>query len=733
MAKRQRSNSTHNPKIQQKRAKAKEEEDSNLFSGWSSLRGFETNQHQYNPDEDDDEEEEAKDGEEEEELAEYELKARKFKADEEEENNFERLPIKSSDGQIHRIHTKDPELLEKKKKFEKEEIEEESSESESESEEEEEESEDEDEEDEKTKSEKEKEEKPPVLDAQEFIKIQELIAEVAEQVIEDPEENISQLRQLGTLLVSSPFYKVKQLVILSLVTIFKSIIPGYHIRPLTELEKTAKTSKEVAKLRNFEQSLIRYYKNYIDMLAELTKGTKKYTTAENPEDYILATTSIRAACELLISTPHFNFRNEIIDILVHKISSRNHLDKPFAQVIKTIQEVFKQDEEGHVSLELVRRISKMAKVRKYKIHESVMELLLYLRLLTELNAKGGLDSVSTNVDDDGVKLKRKDRVHLTKRQRKIRKENKEIEKEMKRVEATVSAEEREKAQAETLKLVFILYFNILKERVNHLMAITLEGLAKFAHLINSEFFGDLLEVLRELILDRQVWEIEGEFKFKESATREALLCILTAFALLNAQEASRVSGESMNLDLSFFINHFYSCLFSISLNPDIEYSPHKTLRLKDPMLLNKVRESGATEEEDQEQYLPKRVNISTEMEMVIEIFNYLFFQHRPANNLRAEAFTKKLWMACLQFPEKSCLSGLKTLAKLNRRYSVLAGLYSTEDRITNGVFRLDVENDPQHANAEAATIWESVLLEKHYCPKVAKAAALVPKTSIAKK
>lgn len=725
MAKRQRSNSTHNPKIKEKRAKSKEEQDSNLFSGWSSLRGFESNQHQYNPDEDD--EEEGKE-EEEDEIEEYELKVRKFKVDEEEENNFERLPIKSTDGQIHRVLTKDPELLEKKKKLEKEEVEE-SSESESE-EDDEEDSEDEEEEDKKTKSKQ--EEKPQVLDAQEFIKIQELIADIAEKVIEDPEENISLLRQLGTLLVSSPFYKVKQLVILSLVTIFKSIIPGYHIRPLTELEKTAKTSKEVAKLRNFEQSLVRYYKNYIDMLAELTKGTKKYSTTENPEDYILATTSIRAACELLISTPHFNFRNEIIDILVHKISSRNHLDKSFAQVIKTIQEVFKQDEEGHVSLELVRRISKMAKVRKYKIHESVMELLLYLRLLTELNAKGGLDSVSTNVDDDGIKIKRKDRVHLTKRQRKIRKENKEIEKEMKRVEATVSAEEREKAQAETLKLVFILYFNILKERVNHLMAITLEGLAKYAHLINSEFFGDLLEVLRELILDRQVWEIEGEFKFKESATREALLCILTAFALLNAQEASRVSGESMNLDLSFFINHFYSCLFSISLNADIEYSPHKTLRLKDPMLLNKVR-SGGESEEEQNQYLPKRVNISTEMEMVIEIFNHLFFQHRPANNLRAEAFTKKLWMACLQLPEKSCLSGLKTLAKMNRRYSVLTGLYSTEDKITNGVFRLDVEDDPQHANPEAATIWESVLLEKHYCPKIAKAAALVPKTSIPKK
>lgn len=54
--------------------------------------------------------------------------------------------------------------------------------------------------------------------------------------------------------------------------IYKDIIPGYRIRPLTEEEQKSKVTKEVKKLRGFEQSLVTNYQAYVENLADLSRG-----------------------------------------------------------------------------------------------------------------------------------------------------------------------------------------------------------------------------------------------------------------------------------------------------------------------------------------------------------------------------------------------------------------------------------------------------------------------------
>jgi nucleolar complex protein 3 len=237
------------------------------------------------------------------------------------------------------------------------------------------------------------------------------------------------------------------------------------------------------------------------------------------------------------------------------------------------------------------------------------------------------------------------------------------------------------------------------------MGVTLEGLAKFAHLINAEFFGDLLVVLRELVQERQqtLGQDGHAVEFKDTTTREALLCIVTAFALLQGQV-----GESMNIDLSFFVSHFYSTLYSLALNPDIEFS-NKTLRLDDPLSTNNSVNTLHTK---------NNVNISTEMEMVIRVFESIFFVQKSVSKLKVQAFTKRLSISSLHFPEKSTIAALKILDKLSKKFSVVNELYSVEDRVANGLYRMDVDI-PEHSNPEAATIWETAILGNHYSPGVA--------------
>ena len=80
------------------------------------------------------------------------------------------------------------------------------------------------------------------------------------------------------------------------------------------------------------------------------------------------------------------------------------------------------------------------------------------------------------------------------------KEQKKVDKDLQEADAQVSVEERERLQSDTLKIVFSLYFRILKEsREAAMLSVVLDGIGTFARLINAEFFGDLLEVLREIL------------------------------------------------------------------------------------------------------------------------------------------------------------------------------------------------------------------------------------------
>lgn len=84
-----------------------------------------------------------------------------------------------------------------------------------------------------------------------------------------------------------------------------------------------------------------------------------------------------------------------------------------------------------------------------------------------------------------------------------------------------------------MKLLFVLYFRILKNPTpTPLLPAALEGIAKYAHLVNIDFFRDLMTVLKALITletdgDREV----GDFQ----QIHHRLMCTVTALELLTGQ------------------------------------------------------------------------------------------------------------------------------------------------------------------------------------------------------
>jgi nucleolar complex protein 3 len=209
----------------------------------------------------------------------------------------------------------------------------------------------------------------------------------------------------------------------------------------------------------------------------------------------------------------------------------------------------------------------MIKERHFKVHPNVLTCLLQLRLRTELGVRASSTHADKPEANKGKKLKGKkpEPVHLSKKAKKALKEQKEIDKELREAGAEVDKEERKTVvsylilllsfflseaiaqiqQTETLKLLFALYFRILKNPVpTALLPSALSGISKFAHLVNIDFFKDLMKVLKDLI---SIEEAEEEDASEEGdrisrgplptfqGVLRKLMCIVTAFELLSGQ------------------------------------------------------------------------------------------------------------------------------------------------------------------------------------------------------
>ncbi len=553
---------------------------------------------------------------------------------------------------------------------------------------------------------------------QQIINAQEQLARLAGFISENPEEHIGSLKSLADI-GSSNNSVIKKYALLTQLAVYRDVIPGYRIRQTSEGDGTTKLSKEVLRLRSFEHNLMGSYQLYVRQIAGLASGAREKESGDMPS---LASVAISCACGLLASVPHFNLRSEILKILVTRLGSKT-VDDDFLMCRNSLETLFRDDEEGHASVEAVGLLTAMIKAKNYNVDESVINTFLHLRLLSEFASKGSNATVEKN--DSTLRGKgrkpREMRQFRTKKQRKLMKEQKAVEKEMEEANAVVSHETRDRLQGEMLKLVFATYFRILKARTPKLMGAVLEGLARYAHLINQDFFGDILEALKELVLDAEKQqEVRAEVDVDEKDTamttetrncsRESLLCVTTAFALLQGQDAGK-AASGLKLDLSFFVTHLYRSLLPLSMNPDVELSS-KSLHLPDP---------HTAESKLRPQDTSNKVNFETMTVLLLRSLSSVCLPKtalRSVSSVRVAAFAKQLLMASLHLPEKSCLAMMGLLDRVCKVHGRQIGaLWFTEERRGDGVFDA-LRGEIDGSNPFASTAWEGQLLRKHYCPAV---------------
>ncbi|KAJ7343520.1 nucleolar complex-associated protein-domain-containing protein [Mycena albidolilacea] len=511
------------------------------------------------------------------------------------------------------------------------------------------------------------------------------IASICQEIMADPENSLGLLRRLHTFSlaeISTPSHPdpvandviIRKLAILSQLAVFKDIIPGYRIRALTEKEKTEKVSQMVSRTRDWEQGLVVVYQTYLRALEGELKAKSD-----------LADISLRAMCTLVTELTHFNFRGNLMSCIVARLSKKSW-DKSSDQCLDAIIKVFRADLTGEASLEVVRLLNRMVKERRFNIHPTVLSCLLHLRLKTELGVRASEshtdkpEPVKRNSygKDAARRAKGKPTAqpHLSKKARKALKEKKEIDREFRDAEAEVDKEERAVTHTETLKLLFVLYFRIIKNpRPTPLLPAALQGISKYAHLVNIDFFKDLLKVLKELVAREVDDDDEDTAKDASKDVQQRLQCIVTAFELLSGQ------GEALNIDLSDFISALYALILPLSF--------------VDPG-------TGPAD-------------------MLFRALNIVFSPRTfgaAAPPWRAAAFAKRLLTAALHWPPAVALRALEFVGGLLAKDPTLAALLSTEERALDGAYRPDVD-DPQLCNPLGTCFWELVALSgQHWDPRV---------------
>ncbi|XP_036121728.1 nucleolar complex protein 3 homolog isoform X1 [Molossus molossus] len=492
------------------------------------------------------------------------------------------------------------------------------------------------------------------------------IAALASAILSDPESNVKKLKELRSMLMEQDpdvAVTVRKLVIISLMELFKDITPSYKIRPLTEAEKSTKIRKETQKLREFEEGLVSQYKFYLENLEQMVKDWKqrklKKSNVVSLKAYKgLAEVAVKSLCELLVALPHFNFHNNIIVLIVPLM---NDVSKLISEMCcEAVKKLFKQDKLGQASLGVIKVISGFVKGRNYDVRPEMLKTFLCLRI-KEVEVKKDTEDINKPQKFMTFKEKRK---NLSRMQRKWRKAEEKLERELREAEASESAEKKLQLHTETLNIVFVTYFRILKKaQRSPLLPAVLEGLAKFAHLINVEFFDDLLVVLHGLIES-------GNLSYQES-----LHCVQTAFHILSGQ------GDVLNIDPMKFYTHLYKTLFKLH--------------------------AGATNEG---------------VETVLKCLDVMLTKRRKqVSQQRALAFIKRLCTLALHVLPNSSIGILATNRVLMQTFPKTDLLLDNESQ-GSGVFLPELDQ-PEYCNAQNSALWELHALRRHFHPIVRTLAA----------
>lgn len=512
-----------------------------------------------------------------------------------------------------------------------------------------------------------------------FKEKQELVATIATGVLSNPQRNIHHLKRLlvqldekhDDLVFKASLVKTHTLLACALAEVFKDIIPAYKIREvITEETGKKRMKKETIELRSFETTLLKLYKMYVNRMERMVNCIKKKKQSsfydevglnkESKEQMCLVGT--KCLCTLLVTHPHFNLRESILDSVIPLMSCK--VSSVRQVVYEHTLRLYREDKAGSISLMAVKATGKLVKALKLNVHPLVIESFLGLNIKEVAKPE---DKVKANsIREKMKKLPRKDK--------KYQKQLKKLQNELLEAEAVENQQKKLEAHTQILNQIFFIYFRFIKDFIAlasddvdancRIMTPVLHGLSKFAHLLNVDFFDDLLTLLFRLVVSGRLSHLQS------------IHCLNTVFTILSGE------GSALNIDPQRFYTRLYTALNEFDVEND---------------------ESGDN------------------MQCLTECFDRMLVKRKKQLTLqRVMSFCKKLTMVSLQSSSPAIMVYMCLLRILLQDHPQ-ADCLLDEESFGSGKFDPSIE-DPEFAHASATLLWELHTLTRHYDPLVARAA-----------
>jgi len=488
-----------------------------------------------------------------------------------------------------------------------------------------------------------------------------MIGSLAASFLEQPEERIINLERLVKMVAEpqaeSVETSVHRLAAASVLAVLKDVTPGYRI---VQQDGAEKLKKETLRLQKFEGGLLRCYKLFLVKLERQVNLFKRKIGKSTPALQVRQSEFfLSCMCQLLVAHPHFNYAKNILHAVVPILTA---VHEPARLLVReAVQDLFRADLRGEVSLEAVTLINQLVKSRKHNVRCDVVDVLKSLRIKNVNLDKEKEEEIETK-KKEARKQKLLEKNHISRQEKKRKKRLESLEKELLEARGEEGKKIKEKYFTGATKLVFLIYFRILKSYPrSKLMGSVLEGLSKFAHVINLEFFSDLIAVFQSLL--------SSDFL----THRDSLLIVSTVFTILSGQ------GEALNIDPASFYTHLYNSMF----------------------LLEPIR----THDD-----VPLAVRALADM---------LIKRRKRVSRARILGFCKRVGTLSLQLLHHGALSCLGVLREIINTHTVALELLDSEHEVGSGVFDASIR-DPEHCSASNTTSWELSLMHQHYHPLTAR-------------
>ncbi|KAM3958903.1 nucleolar complex protein 3 [Aphomia sociella] len=494
------------------------------------------------------------------------------------------------------------------------------------------------------------------------------IGALCSSLLESPEKKLKNLFPILYLMEERlkdgalNLHSIRKLATLSAYEVFKDILPDYQIRH--QDYSNIKLKKDTLALYKYEKELLEFYKRYLQRLekaATVLRRKKGDTRKLDEASLSLALVSLRCMCGVLVARPQFNYATNIAQSIVPFLDCKE--PRATQLVTECCSTIFSEDKKGEITLTIVRLINQLVKRRGERLQPAALQCLLALRIRDlDMDAETELQRKRQQEQKHKKRI-----VNLSKKEKKRAKKLKEVERELLETEAQESELARQKQMTEVTKTAFHIYFRILKQAPrSKLLAASLTGLAKFTHVINLEYYSDLVAILARLVRDELV------------GARERLLCVRTVLALLAG------AGDALNVDPATFHHYLYQHMLTVHAGSTLD-----------------------------------------DARIVLEAVWQVCARARRVSTPVLQALAARLLAVAVLLPPHAALAALVLLQRLAQQSKPVASLLD-RDGEWSGSGRFDPTlPSPEHCNAHAAGVHELAALGRHFHPSVRDTARLL--------